>query len=406
MSARTEPGRRAARTVFMAAMLCLLPAEAAAGNPIERLQTQLDQGEVELKFHPTRGYLDSLLEALGVSPLTQTLVFSKTSAQFRLITPQSPRAVYFNDDIYVGWVRGGPILEISTADPERGGAFYTLDQRAVAKPRFVADNGQCLQCHESARTLRVPGHLTRSVYPAPDGQPVFRLGTIDVDRRTPLDERFGGWFVTGVLGDHLGNRILPGDDPAAAQPFPLEDIRRIEDYLRPDSNVVGHLLLAHQTETHNHITRAALEARAALDYRREMTSRFGEASPELEASVKRRIEGPAEDLLEALLFADEAPLDGRIEKTAPLADAFAARGPLYRLDLDRRLLASPISYLITSDAFDSLPGATLDYLAKRLREILSGEDGSKTFAHLSADDRAAIRGLLEAEKPGLLKRGL
>jgi hypothetical protein len=110
------------------------------------------------------------------------LVFSKTSAQFRLISPRSPRALYFNDDVYVGWVRGGPFLEISTADPVVGAAFYAIAQDPAIPPRPTRDSGQCLQCHESGRTLGMPGHLTRSVYPAADGQPLFQLGTIDVDQ--------------------------------------------------------------------------------------------------------------------------------------------------------------------------------------------------------------------------------
>jgi hypothetical protein len=106
----------------------LLAAIVQGANPVERLQRQMESGAVRLEYEAPRGYLDSLLEALEISPLTQTLVFSKTSAQFRLISPRSPRALYFNDDVYVGWVRGGPFIEISTADTEEGAAFYVLPQ--------------------------------------------------------------------------------------------------------------------------------------------------------------------------------------------------------------------------------------------------------------------------------------
>ena len=387
---------------FFAASL-LVAATVYGANPVERLERQLESGTVRLEYKAPRGYLDSLLEALGVSPLTQTLVFSKTSAQFRLISPRSPRAIYFNDDVYVGWVRGGPILEISTADVEDGAAFYTLAQEPTEAPKIVRDRGQCLQCHESGRTARVPGHLTRSLYVGPDGQPELRLGSTDVDHATPLSERFGGWFVTGANFEHRGNRVLaPGGDGTNETSIDLSQVDNPSDYLSTESSVLAHLLLAHQTQTHNRIARAGLEARRAIAYRDEMRRLFGEKSEETEASVKRRIEGPAEELLDYLLMANEAPLAGALDADTPLARAFAQRGSFHQLDLSKRLLEVPLSYLVQSEAFVALPPETLHYLSSRLREILSGSDASGRFQHLSPRDRESILGLLRAEKPDLL----
>ena len=128
---------------------------AAAANPVEDLRHRVDSGALHLEYRQPRGYLDALLEALDISPLTQTLVFSKTSAQFRLISPRSPRALYFNDDVYVGWVRGGPFIEISTADPVSGASFYTIAQDPSTPPRPIRDSGQCLQ--------RRPDHTSADV---------------------------------------------------------------------------------------------------------------------------------------------------------------------------------------------------------------------------------------------------
>ena len=386
-------------------LLVALATAASAANPVEKLQERLDAGEAFLEYRQPRGYLDSLLEALDISPLTQTLVFSKTSAQFRLISPRSPRAIYFNDDVYVGWVRGGPFLEISTADPVHGASFYTLNQNPQSPPRIERDRGQCLQCHETGRTLQVPGHLTRSVRPTPDGQPAFRHGTTDIDQRTPIADRFGGWYITGDSFEHVGNQVLPdADEPDVTEPIDLSTVSNLDAYLESSSDVVAHLLLAHQTQTHNHITRAALEARKAITYRNEMTGRFGDAYPELTASVKRRIEGPAEDLLEFLLFAGEAELPGSIGEASPLVEEFSTRGPLYELDLKTRLLRTPISYLILTSTFDALPAETLGYLRARLQAVLSGEDTTGKFEHLSPADRAAIQKLLEEHKPSLIAR--
>ena len=89
--------------------------------------------------------MDSLLDALGIPVSSQTLVFSKTSAQFRLISTTNPRALYFNDDSYVGWVPGGPFLEISAATAEGTTVFYTLPQDPTKPASFQPDNGVCLQ---------------------------------------------------------------------------------------------------------------------------------------------------------------------------------------------------------------------------------------------------------------------
>jgi hypothetical protein len=379
---------------------------AAAANPVEDLRHRVDSGALHLEYRKPRGYLDALLEALDISPLTQTLVFSKTSAQFRLISPSSPRALYFNDDVYVGWVRGGPFIEISTADPVSGASFYTIAQDPSTPPRPIRDNGQCLQCHESGRTLGIPGHLTRSVHPATDGQPFFQLGTIDVDQRTPISQRFGGWYVTGNAFEHWGNRVLSdAKTPQVAESRDLSTVINLDDYLAADSDIVAHLLLAHQTQTHNYIARAALEAREAIAYRENAMTSYG-GSDEMLQSVKRRIESPAEDLLEVLLFAGEAKLPNPIRQRSPLSEAFSRRGPVYKLDLQVRLLQTPISYLILSDAFDSLPNETLDYLSSRLQAILKGEDATGRFEYLTPSDRAAVQQLIKDWKPSLLERGV
>jgi hypothetical protein len=384
--------------------ILVLAGVAAAANPIEELQRQIDSGAVQLEYREPRGYLDSLLEALDISPLTQTLVFSKTSAQFRLISPRSPRALYFNDDVYVGWVRGGPFLEISTADPVDGASFYAIEQDPSTKARPVRDGGQCLQCHESGRTLGIPGHLTRSVHPAADGQPFFQLGTTNVDQRTPVAERFGGWYVTGNTFEHWGNRVLTNArTPEAVEILDLSNIINFDNYLGAGSDIAAHLLLVHQTQTHNQIARAALEARRAIAYRDDATARYG-GSDEMRKSIKRRIERPAEDLLEFLLFAREAPLPSPVRERSVLLETFSSRGPLYELDLQTRLLKTPLSYLILSDAFDSLPGETLDYLSSRLQVILKGEDTTGRYEHLTPADRSAIHQLLKDWKPSLLDR--
>ena len=108
-------------------------------DAIAKLQARLDDGDSRLAFDKEHGYLKSVLEELQISVSTQLLVFSKTSLQQHAIFPWSPRAIYYNDESYVGWVPGAAEIEISTVDPRQGAIFYTLRQRRSERPRFTRD---------------------------------------------------------------------------------------------------------------------------------------------------------------------------------------------------------------------------------------------------------------------------
>ncbi len=399
------------RLVPAMAVLC---APLPALDPVARLATAVQSGERTIEFSERFGYLESLLSALDIPVSSQLLVFSKTSAQFRWISPQTPRAIYFNDDTYVGWIPKAPLIEISTVGDDGEAEFYTLRQRRASRPRFVRDSGGCLQCHESPRTLGVPGHLTRSVFPGLGGLPHFRHGTVNVDHRTPLNERWGGWFVSGSPGTaHRGNAV-----GADGQYEDFAAGRLARGYLRyfdsgrypvPHSDVVAHLVLAHQTRVHNSIARAGAEARRALAYQEEMVRLFGEPSDTLLASVERRISGPSEELVRDLLLAGEPVLEAPVGGDSPFAEEFQARGirdadgrSLRDLDLRSRLLRFPCSYLVGSAAFDRLPSRVKDHVAARISAILAGTDRSADFAHLTEADRKALKSLLGAR--GLLRR--
>src|ERR1051326_3191212 len=166
-------------------------------GPVARLRQALENGELKLNHDQTYGYLLSVLRELKVSTNSQMLVFSKTSFQRERISPQTPRAIYFSDDVYVGFIAGAPLMEISTADPKLGGVFYTLDQTASEKPSLVR-NDQCLECHASAKAMGVPGHLVRSFATDESGVVDLNSATSLVNHRTPLSERWGGWYVTGT----------------------------------------------------------------------------------------------------------------------------------------------------------------------------------------------------------------
>ena len=133
---------------------------AGRNDAVARLQQRLERGEVKLEYSEVDGYLSSVLKLLNVPVSSQGLVFSKTSFQLFRISPKNPRAIYFNDDVYVGYVRGGDFVELSTADPKLGGVFYMrrtnqnrqaalrAQQRMLAMPR-VRHNAQCAWSHRA-----------------------------------------------------------------------------------------------------------------------------------------------------------------------------------------------------------------------------------------------------------------
>jgi len=360
-----------------------------------------------------------VLRALDVPVSSQVLVFSKTSLQRDLISPRTPRAIYFNDSVYVGWVPGGDI-EVASIDPTLGAVFYLLPRRQRERPQFHRQTHACLQCHDSsAMTGGVPGLMVRSVFPDRSGQPILPAGTFVTNQQSPLAERWGGWYVTGTHGRqrHMGN--VTARDAEDATTLDREaganrsDLSRLIDtgpYLAPGSDIVALMVLEHQTQMHNVLTKAAYEVRFAMRDEAVMNEALGEPPSTRRDSTTRRTANATESVLRALLFSGEARLTDPISGSAAFVSAFAAPGPrdprgrsLRELDLKRRLFRYPCSYLIHTEAFAALPAALEERLSARLGEVLTGKDQSPAFIHLSGADRAAIRGILVGTKVKLAR---
>lgn len=383
---------------------------ATPDNTVTALQARMDAGEVTLKYDNRLGYLASVLSALNVPVESQMFVFSKTSLQLRRISPRTPRAIYFNDDVYIGFCQSGDVLEVSAVDPQLGTVFYTLDQEQVEQPRFERRVDNCLVCHSSSRTEGVPGHLVRSLYVDREGTPLLSAGSRIVDHTTPLENRWGGWYVTGTHGPqtHLGNLTIEGrrvaepvDNAAGQNLAELDEHFSVDRYLSPHSDIVALMILEHQTLVHNRLTKASFATRQALAYEEMMREMLEKPADTRLESTTRRIESAGEDLVEALLFAGEARLTAPIRGTSGFAELFPQSGSRDRqgrslrdLDMQARLLKYPCSYLIDSSAFHGLPQEMKEYVWKRLLVILSGQDDSPTFAHLTPADRQAILEIL------------
>jgi hypothetical protein len=366
-------------------------------NLVADLQARLTAGAAELPFdaRPGIGYLPALLGELRVPVESQLLVYSKTSLQQRLIAPDRPRAIYFNDTLAVGAVRDG-FIEIAVQDDKQGAVVYTVE-RGDGQP-VVQRRGECLGCHYSLATLGVPGFFARSNPTAVDGRTLPWLGNLTVNHSTPLAERWGGWYVTGGVRaqSHYGNLLVADSRAEELPPIPAAVPARLpaqlaSGYLTPYSDAVAHLVFEHQLEMMNALTRVGWDYRVALAEGRPLT--------ELERSV--------EDAVDYLLFVDEAKLEP-VRGTSGFAELFSMQGPhdksgrsLRELRLDGRLMRYPLSYMIYSRAFDALPDEARAAIYRRLWNVLSGAVVDERYARLVPADRQAIVEILVATKSGL-----
>src|SRR5262245_37198501 len=386
-------------------------------NRVSRLLDQIASGEKLLTHEEQFGYLRDLLQRLEVPVSSQMLVYSKTSLQRQRISPRMPRALYFSDDVYVGFCQGGEVLEISTVDPQLGTVFYTLDQEFSARPRIQRQTDNCLICHGSSMTRETPGQVLRSVFTAADGLPVLSAGSYRIDQTSPLEKRWGGWYVTGTHGGqkHLGNLIVRGranpdeiDNSGGLNQTNLAERFDTSAYLTPHSDIVALLVLEHQADAHNHLTRANFQTRQAMHYQQALNRELGEPADRIWDSTKSRIKSACEPLVEYLLFSGEAPLTARVHGTSDFIEEFARRGPrdsqgrsLRDFDLTQRIFKHPCSYLVYSPSFAGLPSEAREYVLRRMWEVLSGQDQAGKFAHLSTADRQAILEILRETLPQL-----
>lgn len=365
-------------------------------NRVSDLNDRLRDGRVQLKFEERSGYLRAVLDALRVPAESQVATFAKNSFQADLIERRNPRAVYFSDDVAVGWVRGAELLEIAAHDPKQGGIFYTLEQKPAAVPQLRREDG-CLACHLSWDTLGVPGFFFMSTLTVPDDPHTYASG-FSSDSRKSFDTRWGGWYVTGNIGSliHMGNvPVSNTDKPARAAARSLKSLDSEFDtagFPTRTSDVVALMVLDHQAHMMNLITRTGWEARLAPG----------------DSKQAARVEDAAVDLVDYLLFVYEAPLTAPVRGTSGFAETFEARGPadpqgrsLRQLDLDHRLLKYPCSYMIYSDAFDAMPALAKNAVYRRLWRVLSGQEHGEPYSHLSAGDRRAIVEILRATKKDL-----
>jgi hypothetical protein len=361
-------------------------------NPITRLAMETESGNVKLESgSDATGYLQSFLKHLDIKADSQMLVFSKTSFQASRIGPDNPRAIYFNDDVAVGYVRGSDSLEVAALDPIVGTVFYAVNFNSSGKPSFARDEA-CLKCHQGPNTAGVPGIYVGSVIPGPSGTPLRDNTAIITDHRTEFRNRWGGWYVNAQRGEQEDRANAVAVNPSDPETLVRESAQNLLNligrfrpagYLNSISDIVALMTFEHQTQMANLITRVGWESRTGQP-------------PDID------------ELVSYMLFAQEVPLKEPVEGISTFTSTFPRRGPrdhrgrsLRDFDLQKRIFKYPLSYMIYTAAFEALPDAVRDRIYRRLYEILSSEQSSPDFAYLSRDDRRNIIEILRDTKTDL-----
>jgi hypothetical protein len=356
-------------------------------DPVAKLEKRLERGGLKLHYDSRHGYLKSVLDALHISGSSQALVFSKTSFQFSAISPATPRALYYNDDVYAGQVHNGKFLKFVSFDPMQGAIFYVMDEHRDKHPRFERSEVDCIQCHVAASTKGVPGVMLRSVFTKPDGTADAAARSFVTGQESPLSQRWGGWYVTAKNGSQGGMANVLISDPQHPEQLDISAGPNLASlagrfdtpaYLAGSSDIVALMVLAHQTQMHNWITLTNYRTRIALFADQNRNQAVPLSGGTISDQARKQFEGAAEQLVRYLLFTNEVPLQTPIEGTSEFARQFTARGPrdsqgrsLRDFDLQKRIFKYPCSYLIYSEAFDSIPAPAKDYVYRRLFALMT-----------------------------------
>ncbi len=358
------------------------------------LKGRLEAGVVTLDPSGELPYLLSLLKELEIPVSSQLLVFSTTSLQLRFISPQNPRAIYFNEDIYVGYIPGGR-MEIVSLDPEVGGIYYIFDIPKGMEAPVVDRADRCMNCHADEDTNYVPGIAIKSVIPGLRGGSLNAFRQKVTGHGIPFEERFGGWHVTGdhAIGKHMGN--LLGEMNAGT--IRTEELKPgaafdFSKYPVPTSDILAHLLFEHQAGFVNRFVEASYRTRTYLH----------EDTGLLSAEHTQELNGLARELTKYLLFADEVALPGAgVTGDSAYVEEFLANRreasngmSLKDLDLKKRIFKYRCSYMIYSPVFAGMPGELKKKVYRGLQQALNTEEPIPEFGHLAPSEKLAIRGIL------------
>ncbi len=382
-------------------------------NAITKLQKQISNGRTKLEFQADQGYLKSVLNTLHIPISSQVLVFSKTSVQKDLISPQQPRALYFNDDVYVGYVPTALVLEISTQDPKLGPVYYNLLQREKPKPAFFRNISQCMECHGAKNPGHVPIHLFHSVYADTSGSPFPDAPVFQTTESSLFKDRWGGWYVTGKSGKqfHSGNSTAVRNehkvwlDPSiGSNKTDLNGLFDTTQYLGASSDIPALLVLAHQLHVQNLISEINYATYGSDSENPNLDGTVHSSRTNRFLKLPSKVKSLCDLLVDTMFFKGETRLAQPVSGITKFTEEFQARGPfddkkrtLRQFDLTHRLFRYPFSYTIYSEAFSALPSPARIYICHRIWRILTGSDRTARN-YISHADRKSIMEILSKTK--------
>jgi len=397
-------------------------ASPATKNSIARLHEAVASGETTLDYKPgERGYLDSLLAALDIDTNSQMMVFSPTSLQHKLISPERPRAIFFNDTTFIGFVQNSSIVEVTTIDDDKGLVFYTFDNVPQDTKLFERADQTCLVCHDTQGTMGggVPMLMALSSVYSSRNVPLKNYSGIgNVTDTTPLVDRWGGWYVTGRHGlqAHLGNILLATpDDLDNLDDFRIWNLETMagskfmdpSPYPENTSDIVALLVLEHQVTVQNQITYTKFKAPAVLKRREMLHELEAQSWAELSEPAQRALTRMLDRLVQQLVFIDAVDYQSSISGNPDYVEQFMARGPvdgegrsLREFDLRNRLMRYPLSYLVYTTDFNSLPVYVMDYVYDQMDAYLSGRIDFDGRSQYTLAERQAALEILTATHPG------
>lgn len=335
----------------------------------------------------------SLLSALNVPVSSQMLAFSGSASQGSRVNSKNARAVFFNDEVYIGMVPGG-FVEVIGVDPEFGGVFYSFEKMRGGSTPAAERPEDCMRCHATPASGLMPGMIARSVIPSLAGGRVHEnIARTVAGHQIPLEERFGGWCVSSAkpFGPTKEGLIaVPRGGNVKVEHLKLSDLYDATKHLTRSSDILAHLLHEHQMGFVNRVANLLANAR--------------DAGPD---QSSYRLAPLERELVRYIFFADEAklPPGGIVGLPRYVQDFTANRKPtkagasLKDLDLSTRLFKHRCSYMIYTRQWQLMPAPVKTRLYARMKAALSGTD--REFAYLPEAERHSIIAILRETVPDL-----
>lgn len=359
------------------------------------LLARAQKGDVKIDTSSDKAFLSSVLGALNIPVSSQIMVFSASSLQSEIINPRNPRALYFNEDTYVGWVPGG-LIEIIAADPQMGPMFYVFNRLRPGGPvPDVQRSQKCMNCHAGNATRRLPGLIAESLLVSRAGSSLETYRRDVQGHQIPLEDRFGGWHLTGEhhLPSTRANMMgVPSGGKTEKVPVPPGQFSDLSLHLLPTSDILPHLIHEHQIGFENRLVYAIYTLRQLKHEGKGM----------LDAAAKAEIEERAQELARYIMFADEAkfPAQGMIGDAAYtqdfLRDRKATKAGLSLKDLDMKthIFKHRCSFMLYTDTWREAPKELKERVYYHMAGYLR-EQPDAQHAHLAPGERRAIRDILK-----------